>query len=98
MGIISILQKNVGNIFWNLDLNLEPYSEQFLETIRKGRRKQDGLLPNEYRYYKQFNELNPDNNHLVVIVIFKTSLNEHGKYTSNNFVVTGWAKFIQPKR
>jgi len=77
---------------------LEPYFEQFLETIRKGRRNQDALLPNEYRYYKQFNDLKPGNNHLVVIVIFKTSLDEHGKYTSNNFVVTGWAKFIQPKR
>ena len=77
---------------------LEPYFEQFLETIRTGRRKQDALLPNEYRYYKYFDELKPDNNHLVVIVIFKMSLDEYGKYASNNFVVTGWAKYIQPKR
>ncbi len=77
---------------------LEPYFEQFLETIRTGRRKQDALLSNEYRYFKQFDELKPDNNHLVVIVIFKTSLDEHGRYSPNNFVVTGWAKYIQPKR
>jgi len=60
---------------------LEPYFEQFLETIRTGRRKQDALLLNEYRYFKQFDELEPYNNHLVVIVIFKTNLGEHGKYT-----------------
>lgn len=77
---------------------LEPFFEQFLETIRTGRRKQDALLPNEYRYFKQFNELEPDNNHLVVIVIFKTSLDKYGNYAPNNFVVTGWAKYIQPKR
>jgi hypothetical protein len=38
----------------------------------------------------------PENNHLVVIVVFKTRLNEHGKYVPNNFVVTGWAKYIRP--
>lgn len=77
---------------------LEPYFELFLEAIRTGRRKQDVLLPNEYRYVKQFDELKPGNNHLVVIVIFKSSLDEYGRYSTNNFVVTGWAKYIQPKR
>ncbi|MBU2611332.1 MAG: hypothetical protein KJ606_10375 [Chloroflexi bacterium] len=35
---------------------------------------------------------------MVVIVVFKTRLDEHGQYLPNNFVVTGWAKYIQPKR
>ena len=77
---------------------LEPYFDQFLETLRTGRRKQDPLIPNEYRYCKYFNELLPENNHLVVIVIFKTRLDEYGEYVPNNFVVTGWAKYIRPKR
>ena len=77
---------------------LEPYFEQFLETLRTGRRKQDQLIQNEYRYYKHFDELLPENNNLVIIVVFKTCLNEHGKYTHNNFVVTGWAKYIRLKR
>jgi len=29
---------------------LEPYFDQFLETVRTGRRQQDSLVPNEYRY------------------------------------------------
>ena len=77
---------------------LEPLFDRFLETVRTGRRKQDPLIPNEYRYYKHFDELLPENNHLVVIVIFKTRLKEHGEYVPNNFVVTGWAKYIRPKR
>lgn len=77
---------------------LEPFFEQFLETVRTGRRKQDALIPNEYRYYKPFDELLPDNNHLVVIAIFKTGIDANGNYTPNNFIVTGWAQFIQPKR
>lgn len=77
---------------------IELFFGRFLETVRTGRRKQDPLLPNEYRYYKRFDELLPENNHLVVIVIFKTRLDEHGQYVHNNFVVTGWAKYIRPKR
>lgn len=77
---------------------LEPHFDLLLETLRTGRRKQDALIPNEYRYYKQFDELLPENNHLVVIVIFKTRLDETGNYVPNNFVVTGWAKYIRPKK
>lgn len=77
---------------------LEPYFGEFLETIRAGKRKQDALIPNEYRYFKQFDKLLPENNHLVVVVVFKTQLNEEGKYVPNNFVVTGWSKFIISKR
>lgn len=35
---------------------------------------------------------------LVVIVIFKTGLDEHGQYIPNNFVVTGWANYIYSQR
>jgi hypothetical protein len=77
---------------------LGPLLNMFLETIRTGRRRQDGLIPKENRYYKQIKELLPENNHLVAIVIFKTQLDEAGHYIPNNFVVTGWAKYIVPKR
>ncbi len=77
---------------------LEALSEKFSETIRIGHRKQDALIPNEYRYFKQYDELLPDNNHLVVIVVFKTQIDEMGSCVPNNFVVTGWAKYIIPKR
>lgn len=33
-----------------------------------------------------------------VVVIFKTQLDEAGNYVPNNFVVTGWAKYMVPKR
>lgn len=77
---------------------LEPFHEQFLEAIRTGRRKQEPLIPNEYRYYKQFDGLLPENNHLIASVVFKTQLDETGNYVPNNFVVTGWANYLEPKR
>jgi len=73
---------------------LEPYLELFLQTLRQGRRQQDSLIPNEYRYYHQFDELLPENSHLVMIVVFKQQLNDNGEYTPNNFVVTGWANYL----
>lgn len=77
---------------------LESLLDDFLETIRTGFRRQGTLIPNEYRYYKQFEALLPENNHIVVIVIFKTQLDDVGNYIPNNFVVTGWTKYIVPKR
>jgi len=77
---------------------LEPHLDKFLEALRIGRRKQDPLIPNEYRYFRRFDELLPENNHVVVIVVFKTGIDELGRYVPNNFVVTGWAKYIRPKR
>lgn len=73
---------------------LEPYFDLFLETLRTGRREQDALIPNEYLYYRRFDELLPDNNHLVLVVVFKQQLNTIGEYVANNFVVTGWANYI----
>lgn len=58
---------------------------------------QDAMIPNEYRYFKRFDELLPENNHLIAVVIFKTQLDKTGNYVPNNFVVTGWANYIVPK-
>lgn len=77
---------------------LEPFLDEFLDTIRTGHRKQDTLIQNEYRYFKQFETLLPENNHLIAVVIFKTQLDDAGYYVSNNFVTTGWAKYIVTKR
>ncbi len=75
---------------------LEPFFEQFLETIRTGRRQQDALILNEYKYFKQFDILLPENNHLVAVVVFK-SQRENGNDVPNNFVVTGWTNFFVSK-
>lgn len=77
---------------------MEPFFYQFLETIRSGRRRQEDLIPNEYRYFKQFDELLPDNNYIIVKVVFKTQIDKQGNCILNNFVVTGWAKYIISKR
>lgn len=73
---------------------LAPFFDLFLETLRLGRREQDPLIPNEYLYYRRFDELLPENNHLIMVVVFKKQLDVSGEYVANNFVVTGWANYI----
>lgn len=63
---------------------MEPFFEQFLETIHAGRRKQEGLIPNEYRYFKQFDELLPDNNHLVAKVSMMNTIRQQTTTLSAN--------------
>jgi hypothetical protein len=77
---------------------LGPYLDEILDTLRTGRRKQDPLVPNEYRYYKPCARLLPENNHLVVVVIFKTRPDDRGQFVHNNFVVTAWANYIYSRR
>lgn len=77
---------------------MDPFLDEFLETIRTGRRKQDALLPNKFFYYKRFDALLPENNHLIAVVLFRLRSAADGTSRPNNFVVSGWMKYTRPKR
>ena len=70
------------------------YEEHLQETIRTGRRKQDQLNPQKYRYTKDFDDLFGDNTHLVVIVLFRFAQQGSGELVENNYVVTAYQKEI----
>ncbi|MCB1058383.1 MAG: hypothetical protein KDD11_23015 [Acidobacteria bacterium] len=65
--------------------------EDVLATVREGRRKQDPLDPSKYKYYRPWNVLLPEYNHLVVVVRFREGLDAQGRNVPQNFVVTAWA-------
>ncbi len=77
---------------------VEPFLDEFLETIRTGRRRQDALLPNKFFYYKHFDALLPENNHVIAVVLFGSRSATDGALQPNNFIVSGWTKYIRPKR
>ena len=77
---------------------MESFLDEFLETIQTGRRKQDALLPDKFFYYKRFDELLPENNHMIAVVLFRFRSAVDETSHSNNFVVSGWMKYIKPKR
>jgi hypothetical protein len=70
------------------------FEEELKETLRVGRRKQDVLNPQKYRYSLPFHKLVEDNTHVVVIVLCRFAEDLDAKPTPNNFVVTAYLKQV----
>jgi hypothetical protein len=73
------------------------YESHLKKTIQAGKRKQDSLNPNKYRYSKRFNSLASDNTHIVAIVLFRFRSGKAGKLIANNYIVTAYQKQIARK-
>ncbi len=69
---------------------LEAYFHDVLATLRRGRRTQDPLNPQKYKYTYPFDALFPEFNTLVVVVLFKPG--------PNNYVVNVWPIFRYSSR
>ena len=69
-----------------------------LETIRHGRRQQEPLQPYKYKYYWPCIALQPEFNHLVVVVIFQETTNTADQSIPNNYVVNIWAVYLYSRR
>ena len=70
------------------------YNQHLLETLRNGHRAQDEFNPSKYFYTKEFDDLVDLNNHVVVIVKFSWTMDEHGQEIPNNFVLTAYQNFF----
>ena len=68
--------------------------EHLRTTIRTGRRTQDPLNPQKYRYFQIFNDLYSDNTQIIAIVLFGFREHSEGKPTPNNYIVTAYQKQI----
>jgi hypothetical protein len=73
---------------------LEAYEDYIQDVIQLGRRKQDTLNPQKYRYSKEYPDLIEDNTHIVVIVLFRFTEDEQGKPLPNNYIVTAYMKEV----
>lgn len=72
---------------------LADYLDDILTTIRRGRREQDPLNPRKYKYYWPCEELLPEFNHLVVIIMFGQK-GSNGATAPNNYVTNVWSVYI----
>ncbi len=77
---------------------LQDHFEDLLETLRKGRRKQDPMDPGKYKYYWPCNPLLPEYTHLVAVVRFSETTDPDGDTIPDNFMVTAWAVFLYGRR
>jgi hypothetical protein len=73
---------------------LADYEEYIKDTLQTGRRKQDTLNPQKYRYSQSYPDLVEYNTHIVVIVLFRFSEDEQGKPEPNNYIVTAYMKEV----
>lgn len=64
--------------------------DEVLETLRRGRRRQETLDPNRYRYRRPCAMLPPEFNRIVVAVVFRYQEQPDGTWYSNNFVTSAW--------
>jgi hypothetical protein len=59
--------------------------EQVLETIRLGKRKQDALDPNKYKYSKAWDDLPHNYTHIIVVI----------RLAPAKFVITAYPKRVR---
>jgi hypothetical protein len=77
---------------------LAAHRDAALRTLRYGRRRQDPLDPEKYKYYLPCDGLLPDYSHLVVVVRFGEAFDSTRRSVPNNYVLTVWAVFIYGTR
>jgi len=66
------------------------YRTHLLETIRRGRRKQDRLDPGKYQYSMGFDDLPIGFTHVIVLVKFSWKAGPKGGEVPNHFVLTAY--------
>ena len=71
---------------------MSAFEEHLKETVQSGRRRQDLLNAQKFRYTKSFDDLVEDNTHIVVIVLFRFSEGAGSEPIANNYVVTAYQK------
>jgi hypothetical protein len=71
---------------------MEECEDKLEETIQFGRRSQDPLNPQKYRYTLPFSELAQDNTHIVAIVLCRFQSNPQKQPIANNYIVTAYQK------
>jgi hypothetical protein len=73
---------------------MSDYENELRETIRTGRRKQEVLNPQKYRYSKEFDNLTAKNTHIVAVIFLRFFEDEKGVLLANNFIVTVYQKKV----
>lgn len=68
--------------------------DEVLLTLRQGKRRQETLDLNRYRYRRQCLALLPEFNHIIVAVVFRYKKQPDGTEVPNNFVTSAWGVYI----
>ncbi len=64
--------------------------DDVLNTVRRGRRRQQPQDPQAYVYRLRCDTLRPPFNGILVVVVFRFEQRENDGMIPNNFIVTAW--------
>lgn len=68
------------------------YEEHVLKTLRSGKRKQQPLEPDVFKYSRSFDDLPKNHTQIIIVVKFEQKIDENGQVEQNNFVITAYMK------
>lgn len=68
------------------------YEEYVLRTLRSGKRRQQPLEPDIFKYFASYSNLPENNTEIIVVVKFGQMVTEYGQAKTNNFVITAYMK------
>jgi hypothetical protein len=71
---------------------MEACEDELMEAIETGRRKQETLNPQKYRYQQRFSTLESGNSEIEAVVLFRFKSDESGATVPNNYIVTAYQK------
>jgi len=72
--------------------------DDVLDTIRKGRRRQDPHDPQTYKYYRRCERLPLPYTHIIVAVAFRFRVLPDGSMQPNNFATSAWGVHVYRER
>jgi hypothetical protein len=68
------------------------YEEHVLRALRSGRRKQQPLELDIFKYSRPYDDLPKPHKQVIVVVKFGEKIDEQGQVEPNNFVLTAYMK------
>jgi hypothetical protein len=68
------------------------FEKYVLQTLRLGRRRQQPLEPDVYKYFAFYNDLPENNTEIIVVVKFGQRVMGYDQEKTNNFIITAYMK------
>jgi hypothetical protein len=68
------------------------YEKHVLSTLRSGKRKQQPLEIDIFKYARSYDDLPAPHTQVIVVVKFGEKIDEQGQVEPNNFVTTAYMK------
>jgi len=68
------------------------FESYVIKTLKSGKRKQQSIDPDTFKYIKSYEDLPDGHTQIVVVVKFEWKIDKNGDEKPNNFVITAYMK------